>query len=824
MPSDPKPGLMTTAAAPPHAVQPGFADPAPLTADMVDVAQFFATLRQNGRSVLAVAGLAFALVMAFTLTSRMQFRSSGRLYLGELGAKDKTVGSAAELDLSGGGQGDLSSEIEIIRSRSLVERAILDSGLNVSLTPAGVSPPRYYKWLLSRRDASLLDVAAQSLRAEDTALTQRSLEPHRYTVRFLTDAEYELGSESGTLGRGRLGQALTLDELHLTLLPGSLGKPAPGAAYELVVRPLDQATDRALSALDVTVPKAVSGGEPVKVVSLQFTEASPQLAATFLEHLMRAYLEQRQSWKTEDASAAEAFVTNQLSSMRAALDEIQTKLAEYRSLNRVVVLHDEGKSMIEQIGKYEEQRVAARLADAALADVKRALEQPGTPVEAHMLGESHDTVLEGLATSLSLARSKLTDLESRFNPLAPEVREQRAQVEAQLGAIKSYVSTRLVRSQESLATLDGIIGQFEEKLKTVPAAELGLAKLARESEVYSRLYSYLLERQQQTAIIKASTVSKNRVLDSPEVPYREDSPKLLLRIASAPLGLLLGVLLVLLRSSLAGTFQSESDVRRSTARWPIFARVPRRLVSVRRGRAALPDTPFDVLAGDLNFEFVEAFRTLRANLFYSALGKTSQVVLITSPSPGDGKTTCALSLAAVLAANGQRVLVVDADLRQQTHHVLSGRAPEADLRTMLNGQAQWRDVVRRVPVAVGAFDSIVAGGMAPVELLSNARMIRFLAEARANYDFVLLDTPSYPLVSDALVLTDTADCVLSVLRMEHTPRKLAAEHVFKLSSRAEAYALVLNDSSSEMANRGYPHRSARPHHGAPPATARRSAN
>jgi tyrosine-protein kinase Etk/Wzc len=776
-------------------------------ADLVDVAQLLATLRQNYRSLFAVTLLAFSLVMAFTLASRMQFRSSGRLYLGELGAKDKVTGAAAELDLSGGGQGDLGSEIEIIRSRSLVKRAILDSGLNVTLSPTGYEAPRYWQWLLSKRDARLLDVAAREVGAVNTSFAAQSLNARAYRVHFVDETNYELWAEQREIGRGRLGEALLVPGLNLTLMPGTEGTPPLGTEYDLVVRPLDQVTDRVLNALEVTAPKAIGGGEPVKVVSLQFTEASPHLAAIFLEHLMRAYLEQRQSWKTEDATAAEAFVTNQLQSMREALDQIQAKLAEYRSNNRVVVLDTEGKAMNEQIGKYEVQRVAARLEAAALADVKRALDLPDSPVEAHMLGESSDTVLGGLAASLTLARVRLTDLESRFNSAAPELKEQRAQVDAQLSSIKSYVASRLVRSRENLATLDQIIGQFEAKLKTVPAAELGLAKLARESEVYGRLYSYLLERQQQTAIIKASKVSKNRVLDSPEVPYREDSPKLVLRVASAPLGLLLGVLIVLSRGLFAGTFQSESDVRRSTSRWPIFARVPRRLVSARRGRDSVPTTPFDVLGGTLNFEFVEAFRTLRANLSYShsgsGEGETSQVVLVTSPAPGDGKTTCVLSLAAVLAANGKRVLVVDADLRRQTHHILSGPSAGADLRTMLSGECPWRDVVRAVPVSVGQFDSIIAGGMAPVELLSSARMLVFLTEARTVYDFVLLDTPSYPLVSDALILASSADCVLSVLRLEHTPRRLAAEHILKLSSQAATYALVLNGLSLGSDGSGY---------------------
>src|SRR5690606_1284337 len=136
----------------------------------------------------------------------------------------------------------------------------------------------------------------------------------------------------------------------------------------------------------------------------------------------------------------------------------------------------------------------------------------------------------------------------RFSPEAPDVVSKRAQVDAQLGTIRSYVSNRLKRAKDSLGTLGGIIGKYEEKLKTVPGAELGLAQLTREAEVYDSLYAFLLRSQQQAAITKASTVSKNRVLDQPEVAFWEASPKLGLRLASVPLGGVLGVLAVLVAS------------------------------------------------------------------------------------------------------------------------------------------------------------------------------------------------------------------------------------------------------------------------------------
>jgi tyrosine-protein kinase Etk/Wzc len=783
-------------------------EPTSTPTDLVDMTQLAALLRQNYRFVLWVGLCTFCLVMAITLVTRPQFRAGGRLYLGELDAKSHAAApSSEEIDLSGGTQSDVWSEVEIITSRALVSRAISSSGLNVDIAPYGQRPVREWRWLTSRRDPALLDVAQRELRASDARLSDGVRSERIYRVRFSSDTSYELWSDSQKLGQGQLGEPLKVPELTLTLLKGLERSPKAGSDYELTVSSLDEVVERTLKALDATVPKAASTAEPVKVVSLSFSETSPRKAAAFLDALMRSYLDERRAWKSEDASAAETFVSNQLESMRTSLDQIQSKLADYRSNNRAVVLDNEAKALIEQVGKYEEQRVAARLQVAALSDVKRALKSPNPPLGAYMLGEADDTVLAEMAASLSKARQKLTDLDARFNSIAPEVKEQHAQVDGQLEAIRNYVSSRLARAQENQGALGSIISQFEAKLKTVPSAEIGLAQLSRESEVYSRLYSYLLERQQQTAIVKASTVSKNRVLDAPEPTRREDSPKLLLRLASGPLGLLLGALGLVLRNLLGVRFQSDVELRRSLSALPSFANVPKRRRKAGKRRGA--DFWLDPRASPGDWELEESFRTLRTNLYFFRPGELPKVVLITSPSTGDGKTTCALALASLLAADQKMVLVVDADLRKPRHRVGFGGASERSLQHALWGQCDWREAVHRVPTSFGEFHSIGASEASSPELLSGEPMARFLDEARACYDFVLLDAPAFPGVSDALVLAQASDCVLSVLRVHNTSRRATVEHVRRLSIATKNLAIVVNEASAGAA-RARPGDSSRP--------------
>jgi len=772
----------------------------PRRADALDMQQLWQTVRQQYRLVLGVAVAVFAVVMTLTLCSRMQFRSMGRLYLGELESAGSAAHSKEEIELSAGNQGIVGSELEIIQSRSLVSRASLESGLNVGITALGKQQPRYGQWLLSRRDPLLLDAASEELVAQDTRMTDVRAREQAYTLRFISDTEYEVWRETEKLGAGKLGEVVKVPGADLHLLRGKERGPRAGADYAIVVRPQLEVIDAALKSLQVTAPKPTPQSPPVNVVTLEFSSGSPRQSAMFLDRLIVAYLSERQSWKVEDASAAEAFVSQQLTSVRTALDEIQKKLASYRSNNRVVVMDSEAKAMIEQIGKYEEQRVAARLEVAALSDVKRTLKGPNPPVGAFLLGEADDKVLEGMANALTQARQKLTDLDSRFNEAAPEVRDQRAQVDAQLEAIRNYVSSRAARAQDSLGTLGGIIGQYEKRLQSVPGAELGLLQLTRESDVYSRTYQYLLERQQQTAIIKASTLSKNRVLDLPQPALREDSPKLLLRLASAPLGLLLGVVLALGRRLFAGSFQSEAEAQ--SALGQVLVAVPRRLRRRGERRGVVGPGSFDVIGDELGSSFTEAFRTLRAKL-YRLAGPGGRSLLFTSACEGDGKTTCTLAMAALLAADGKRVLVIDADLRRpnQSSYFDETQPEPPGLCEVLRGEEEWTNVILPIKSGVGQFYSLPAGGVGPAELLTSPRMAELLASARERCDFVLLDAPSFPQVSDALVLSGLVDMVLSVVRLAKTPRKAAFEHVRGLAAAgALQQAIVLNDVGESSAS------------------------
>ncbi|MES1175324.1 MAG: GNVR domain-containing protein [Myxococcales bacterium] len=766
---------------------------APPPPDGVEAAQLLAAIRRSRGFILKVSLLVGSAVMLFTLASRMTFKATGRLYLGEIENKNGAAQAPSDLALASNQQGEVSSEIEILRSESLVSHAILETGLNATLKRRGEWSTRYLPWLISGRDPQLVDGVLEEVGIRNAfASGEAARERRKYLVHFLDGEAYEVWAGGTSLGRGKLGEPQKTSETSWTLTAGSRGRPHSGAWYEVELRPLDRVLEETMDRLQINTPKQATGGDLVNVLTLEALDTSPHRAAAFLQTLMQGYLAERQAWKTEDASAAEAFVGEQLTGIKRSFEDIQQKLADFRTHNQVVVLGREGEAMIDRLGTYEAQRVTARLEVAALADVKRALSNPNPPMGAFLMGEANDTVLAGMGESLNQERAKLADLQARFSDVAPDVREQQSRVDAQLASIRSYVSSRLSRAQDTLGSLDGQIQQLNDRLKTLPGAELGLAQLSRESEVYSKTYSYLLERQQQAAIIKASTLSKNRVLDVPEPPVREDSPKLLLRLASFVAGLLIGVAIVVMRTVWSNNFQSEGDVQLGARGIPVLGTVPAHAAAKSKWKRK-PSSGAEALAQALGAgpqaPFTEAIRALRASLRRWSFQGAGGVLLVSSPLRGDGKTTVALALASVLSAEGSRVLLLDATVLR--HAMQDG---SLGLTSILNGECRWQSAARRTPFAFTKFHLLPAGGETRPEGYSHERREQLLGELRQAFDYILIDAPSFPPASDVLSWAELADGVLSVIRPHHTPRKLAAEHLSRLSGFAQILAVVVNDA------------------------------
>ena len=237
------------------------------------------------------------------------------------------------------------------------------------------------------------------------------------------------------------------------------------------------------------------------------------------------------------------------------------------------------------------------------------------------------------------------------------------------------------------------------------------------------------------------------------------------------LGAIVGLGLGALRNRLDQTLHTPEDLE-SVYRLPVLARVPK-MRRIGRKQAQEAEEGWEL----------EAFRTLRANLRYFNVSGRLQSILVSSPMPGDGKSTVARFLASTMASMGDRVVLIEADLHKPSSSMLNGKAPQVGLSSVLGG-TELDDALITIPVRVDAqtgepreLTLLPSGPIPPnaFELLESTRMARVLDQLEREFDVVIVDSPALTHVSDVRALVGEVSGVIVVSALNHTTRSAAQD-------------------------------------------------
>jgi capsular exopolysaccharide synthesis family protein len=225
-----------------------------------------------------------------------------------------------------------------------------------------------------------------------------------------------------------------------------------------------------------------------------------------------------------------------------------------------------------------------------------------------------------------------------------------------------------------------------------------------------------------------------------------------------------GLILAFIIESLDNSLRSVAEIE-SISGLPSLALIPR----IRRTSADLTSlTPamrnLQVLANPKS-QFAESFRSLRTSLLLSVAGGEPKVVLLTSATPSEGKTTVSINLACVLAQRDVRVLLIDADLRRPTVHHRFGLNGKVGLTSVLTGASTLEEAVQTIP-ELPYLDVLVSGPVPPfpTEMLSSATMNELLVKCRGIYTHIVMDSPPLLSVTDSIVLAQESDAVILIIR------------------------------------------------------------
>ncbi len=501
------------------------------------MAQLGGVLRQRLFTVLGIAAGVLGISLGYSWQSELEFQARARLFLGELVDADSEYRRAQPGVLDG-----VSGELEILQSQALVEAALLRAGLNVNVEPAQGRAPRYIDWFLANHTWSRLE-----RKAEDLSITGARGEASAgtYVVEFTSEREYQLWSGPNRLGQGQLGSALRVPGLEWTLAAGRVSRPRAGARYEVALTPLDVALAEARQRLRVVAPRANGSIHYGRIVMLEFTDGSPARAQSFLAALLDGYLERRRERKLEQINAGGTLVGHELGAARQALDGAERQLAYFRADHRTLWFEDEHNPLLRELRRYRAEQADAELELSQLLELGRGISGTAEARARLLRGESSDAQLRALGSALSEADQQLREITETYGAAATEVHEQQRRVDGRVRAIKNYVEGRAQRVQAHLDRVEALLGELERKLGVLESSQLELAALTQSQAFYADAYSRLLDQERRAALVRASNVSKDRIIDAPILPRQPSSPGPWSNLPSGLFGLLLGVEYVL---------------------------------------------------------------------------------------------------------------------------------------------------------------------------------------------------------------------------------------------------------------------------------------
>jgi tyrosine-protein kinase Etk/Wzc len=372
-----------------------------------------------------------------------------------------------------------------------------------------------------------------------------------------------------------------------------------------------------------------------------------------------------------------------------------------------------------------------------------------------------------------------------------------AQEREQLRQLYTPEHPKVKALDRTSARLTEQLKETEARMKTLPATQQTVLSLSRDVEVNNRLYSELLNSIQELRLAKAGTVGNVQIIDEalpPGEPYAPNRNKILGVYTGG--GLLLGLGMVFALVQLRSGVDSPEEIERHLG-LPVYGSIPhsdQQQKVTKRTKKRKKQGAFVLAAEQPDDTVVESIRSLRTSLHFLLLESDNNVVLITGPREGVGKSFLALNLAAVLAQSSQRVLLIDADMRRGHLNRYVNIDKEGGLSEYIAGQIGLDEAVK--PSGIDGLGLIPTGKRPPnpSELLMAQRFSSLLEQASADYDYVIVDAPPVLAVSDAGVIGMLAGATLLVARAgQHHISELESTVKRLGQSGAKVRGFVLND-------------------------------
>ena len=565
--------------------------------------------------------------------------------------------------------------------------------------------------------------------------------------------------------------------------------------------------------------------QPVKesrIVLVRFVHTDPELAAKVANNVAEAYIDDNLMRRLASTKGASVWLDEQLESLRRELDQAELAIQKFKEENNILSVSLEDRinilsRTIQTLSEKRDQVMAERLAlEAEMAQLKK-IRNSEDPINDPALSYVNNPVIEALKQEYEKAYLKLVELRGRYMERHPKIQAQQALLSAIRRDLEREAFLALKVLEAKHKTLVSTEGRYKAALEKLKKEGLVLAKkaieynrLKRNQEHTAKLYELVLGRLKETDLAKELRTNNVRLVDRALVPAAPYWPKTHVNLAIGfALGLLLGIGLAFLLHYLDNTIKTQEDIE-TLLKVPYLGWIP----VLKPSKARTGDTEGGEEGQKKSDELfvyrhpkssaAEACRAIRTNLLFMSPEKPIRSIVVTSAGPREGKTTVALQLAEIMAMAGERVLLVDTDMRRPRLHRAAGVSNDRGLTNVIVGEAELEDVIKTTEVPNLWILPRGPSTPSPAELLQSETFRNLVQRLASLYDRVILDSPPVQAVTDPVILSKIADGTLLVVKAGVTIKEMAIRTVRQLRDvGAHVLGCVLNDVDPAKASYGY---------------------
>jgi len=489
------------------------------------------------------------------------------------------------------------------------------------------------------------------------------------------------------------------------------------------------------------------------IITLAFTDQVPLRAKEILEAIGHTYIQENIDIKAESAKKKLKFIDMQIEAIHKTMTGSSKKLENYKASNTIVRLDSNVELASTKLSQLDSELYKLNLQIDMLENMIQYMDThqdiQGINIDSIQHENSSINTIVMEIHNLLTQRAKYSVYHTKSHPLMIKNMKE-------LNSLTRSLHESIVGSLRTLKkhkkSLEALISKHTKKLQNLPQKEQELEKLHRNFLFNEKIYSFLLNRRAETAIIEASTVSNIRIIENANVPNAPIKPKRLRIIAiGLILGLILGLIFAFLRNYLNNTIKTVEDIEKLT-NIPVYAVLPQ------------------LIPKKSTHHYREAINVLWSNIEFSQIQSKSKLITITSSISSEGKTLTISQLGTLIAENEKSVIILDLDMRKATLHEHFKLQNYIGMSTLLTKRCTLQEAIQETN---NPYLKIISSGPKPPNptgLIMSDLLEKITEKLMEHYDYVLLDSPPIGLVADAMKIMHLANITLIVTKAEFSKK------------------------------------------------------